>query len=174
MKTTREELVTETRRLASMIYSRALRTTRNDADSEDICQEVFRKVWNKAQTYDPTRSKKNWILTIADNQIRDYLRRKAKNREKVSLQSDEAQQYVDAKQAKPFEGTLAEERNSRITREVSLLSKALRNPVRMHYIEGLSYEEISSSLNIPTGTIKSRLFSARAILRKSLADLMAA
>jgi len=174
MKTIREELVAETRRLAGLIYSRALRTTRNDADSEDICQDVFERVWNKAQTYDPTRSKKTWILTIADNRIKDYLRKKAKNREKVSLQSDEAQQYVDAKQAKPSEGILAEERSTRIAHEVSLLNESLRAPVRMHYLEGRSYESISAALNIPTGTLKSRLNRARGILKDSLSDLAAA
>lgn len=175
MKPTKQELVNETRKIAGIIYSRAFHLTRNDADSEDICQDVLERVWKKWQTYEPTKgTPKGWILTIADNRIKDYLRKKAKNMEKVSLWSDEEDAYVDSKQKRPFEGVLAKERSSRITYEVSLLNETLGNPFRMHYLEGLSYQTISSSLNIPIGTVKSRLFSAREILRESLADLMAA
>jgi RNA polymerase sigma-70 factor, ECF subfamily len=157
-----------------------LRLVGNRAVAEDAFQETFLQVHLSAESFDPTRRFKPWLFTIAANKGRDALRRNARRRA-LDLSapisgasgggdSDSGgRTFVDLMAVDlpgPDAAMDAEERSRKVQQAVDRLPWALREILLLAYFQRMSYTQIAESLEIPLGTVKSRLHSAVAAFAK--------
>ncbi len=137
------------------------------AAAEDVFQEAFLQVHVSAETFDLTRRFKPWLFTIAANKGRDWHRKHSK-RTVLSLSQDiggdgEGTRFVDlmeADQELPDAHLLDNEQKGSIRNAVDQLPSHLREILLLSYFQQMSYIQIAESLQIPLGTVKSRLHSA--------------
>jgi len=147
-----------------------LRRYLGDAEmAEDAFQAAFLQVHLKCQQYEPGRAFRPWLYTIATNQAIDSQRRNRRHR-MVSLDrtggSEEAEQsgkLVDllvSLDADPSAGASTQERREWVQQAVDDLPEPMRQVVQLVYYQGLKYREAADVLEIPVGTVKSRLHTA--------------
>lgn len=135
--------------------------------AEDVFQETFLQVHTSAETFDPTRRFKPWLFTIAANKGRDH-HRKQNRRQEMSLSASigpdgEGQRFVDLMEAElpTPDGPILDAERSRLVKEVlDSMPSHLREIVLLSYFQRLSYNQIAETLEIPLGTVKSRLHAA--------------
>jgi RNA polymerase sigma-70 factor (ECF subfamily) len=133
--------------------------------AEEAAQEAFIRAWQRLYSYKPQFSFRNWIFSIAVHTALGRLRRapKEENIDQLPLEA-------------PVEGPEAEleakERRALVQRAVMALPPACRAVLVLREYESLSYQEIAAALDIPVGTVMSRLNYARSQLRQALAPLM--
>lgn len=134
----------------------------------DLEQEVFIRLWQKRHTYTEQGHEKSWVSVITNNICIDYFKNKFYNQERqhVEIPGNLADEKFNPESAY---NTLWRQRI--ILRAVNNLPKKLRQVIILYEFEGMSLEQIASHLNIPVGTVKSRLFNARRILAQDLAFL---
>lgn len=151
-------------RYSKAVYSLAKRMLRSDADAEEITQDVFVKIWHKAGDYAPSKGKvSTWILTIAHNSAIDALRRR-KAKGNLEAFEDELERVAD-------------ERPTKDLLEVSAIAKSLESLdagekicIELAYFEGLSHSQLAGKLELPLGTIKTRIRTGLEKLRTVLGD----
>lgn len=140
--------------------------------NEDIEQEVYIKAWKHIDKYKSYGSFKSWISTIAKNLSKDYLKSSSYKARINSISEDcHLSSIVDTKSI-PEQEMTRKFRKRRIKNAIENLKPKLKQVIILYEIEGLSYEEISSKLKVPVGTVKSRLYNAKQILAKELEDLL--
>lgn len=134
--------------------------------AEDLIQETFVQVHLAANTFDPTRSFRPWIYTIAANKARDHLRSRGR-RPLFSLDStggdDEGSalaQTIPAEQTPLSEQAEANERQAAVRKLIDQMPEHLRLILMLGYFQQLPYAEIAEILQVPVGTVKSRLHAA--------------
>jgi RNA polymerase sigma-70 factor (ECF subfamily) len=135
-------------------------------EAQDASQEAFVRAWRNIRRFDPTRRFFPWYGTILRNICISRLRRRS-SRKTVEL--------LDGAPGTPPEAgpvLLAErnERKDRIWRAIRQLSDTQREIIVMNHFQEMSYREIAEALDIPLGTVMSRLHNARAALRRKLTD----
>jgi RNA polymerase sigma-70 factor (ECF subfamily) len=134
--------------------------------AEDIAQETLLMVWSKAAYFDPARSSASaWVYTIARNLRIDRLRRDRRSQlhalyDKVEPEGPE----------RPGDALDAMERERRVREALGRLSEEQVRVVELSFFEGLSHSDIAGLLDIPLGTVKSRLRLAMSRLREFLGD----
>jgi RNA polymerase sigma-70 factor (ECF subfamily) len=137
------------------------------AAAEDVFQEAFLQVHLSADTFDAARRFKPWLFTIAANKARDH-HRKHGRRTTVPLLSEiggagEGQRFVDIMEAdlpSPDLPVLDAERSRLVRRVVDDMPVHLREILLLSYFQRMSYSQIAQTLQIPLGTVKSRLHTA--------------
>jgi len=158
------------------VYSFVARSVRNPADAEDLAQDVFVQAFAAIGRYRSEASFKTWVFRIAHNRVIDYARRSRK-RAAVTLEPANDPDKDDMHAAENFAGPATDdpmtelcrdELSERVRRAVASLSDKLRAVVILYDFEGCSYEDIAAIVGCPVGTVKSRLFNARAELKRKL------
>jgi RNA polymerase sigma-70 factor (ECF subfamily) len=137
------------------------------AAAEDVFQETFLQIHLSAETFDTDRRFKPWLFTIAANKARDH-HRKYGRRVTMSLSSsiggdDEGGRFVDLLEADlpgPDMPVLDAERCRLVKGVIDQMPHHLREILLLSYFQKLSYNQIADSLEIPLGTVKSRLHTA--------------
>jgi RNA polymerase sigma-70 factor (ECF subfamily) len=161
------------------IYGYVKRLVGNETDAEDITQEVFLKALNSLHRFREESSLQTWLFRIATNLCRDAHRRRQREKGWLSLwrQADEQNEteeggIVDPPDDRfnPEKLLLHEELSAMLSQAIEQLPLAMREVLILHDVEQMPYEEIAQALGVPLGTVKSRLFHARARLRESLAN----
>lgn len=173
-----EEMV---ERYQHKIYGYVRRLVGNETDAEDITQEVFLKALTSLHAFREESSLQTWLFRIATNLCRDLMRRRQRERGWFSLwrrteeeQDGGGERLLDIPdlEGDPERLLLREELGELLQRAIEGLPWRMREVLVLHDLEALSYEEIAQALGIPLGTVKSRLFHARARLREALASYM--
>ncbi|MBX3357393.1 MAG: sigma-70 family RNA polymerase sigma factor [Phycisphaeraceae bacterium] len=148
-----------------------VRLTGNRAAAEDAFQDTFLQVHLSAESFDASRRFKPWLFTIAANKARDALR-KTTRRRTLDLSAPIAgghgadgdrRTYVDLMEVDvdpPGAALDIRERDRNVQEVLDRLPYALREILVLAYFQRLSYNQIAESLEIPLGTVKSRLHSA--------------
>lgn len=139
--------------------------------AEDLAQETLLKVWRKAKLFDARKaSASTWIFTIARNLRIDAARRAARGA--VDVEIDEASIAADED---PLADEIVErtERDKIIHEAFTTLPQNQLEVVKLHFLEDAAHSEISERLNVPLGTVKSRLRLAFQKIRKEIGDLHA-
>jgi RNA polymerase sigma-70 factor, ECF subfamily len=133
--------------------------------AEDLAQEVMFTVWRKADYFDPERaSAATWIFTIARN-----LRIDLKRREQKPALTEDDLDYLE--EPDPGEQTLALEREQRVRAALEKLPGEQAEVIRLSFFEDRPHAEIAKSLDIPLGTVKSRIRLAMTRLRTLVGEL---
>jgi RNA polymerase sigma-70 factor (ECF subfamily) len=134
--------------------------------AEDLAQEAMLKVWRKAKLFDPGKaSAATWIFTIARNLRIDAARRAAK----PALDSEDPA-FSPEEEPRADELMERQSRDEKIRAAFQSLPPAQYEVVRLHFIEDAPHSEIAERLNLPLGTVKSRLRLAFEKIRKELGD----
>jgi RNA polymerase sigma-70 factor, ECF subfamily len=133
--------------------------------AEDAAQEAFVRVWQNLNSYKPQHAFRSWLYRIAANAALDSLRRERPSVELNTLS------LADASSG-PEQTAEENQRAVQVRRAITHLSSPLRMVLILREYQELSYQEISEALDIPTGTVMSRLNTARSQLRQELSVLM--
>lgn len=155
-------------RIVALIFS----ILQDFAQAEDIAQEVFVKAFRNLPHFRNESLFSTWLYQIAMNQTRSFLRwKKIRSWIPLTKHSDEGEDFeMDISDPAPssLENLISDERKKALKEAVQDLEPEFRTVIALRDIQGLSYEETAEVLNLNTGTVKSRLFRARAALRKIL------
>ena len=155
------------------LYSYLRRSLGNAELAEDVFQATFLAIHLKCSMFEEGRRFRPWLYTIATNAAIDATRRNKRNK-LVSLDSpsnsgsqDESVQManlIESDELDPLESMSQEERASMVRKALQDLPESLMAVVQLVYYQGLKYREAAEVLNLPVGTVKSRLHSAIAKL----------
>lgn len=144
-------------------------------DSEDIVQETFLRIFRKKNAYKNIAKFSTWIYTITGNLAKTELRRR-KKRKLFSLSGlkyeDKDYEIPDTSKRDPEEQADSVVKEEIIQEAINSLSPKFKEVVILRDIQELSYEEISSIIKVPLGTVKSRVNRARLKLQEILKDLI--
>ncbi len=166
------------RRHKQRIFSYVCRMTHDSPDAEDLTQEVFIRAYQSRHRFRADAAVDTWLYRIATNLVIDRFRRNQRAPQPwVPL--DEDDDTPDAlpatdRESDPEARAQLGELQREVRRAVQTLPPKLRGAVVLHDIEGLSYEEVAEALGCPVGTVKSRLFNGRHLLRRKLAHYVEA
>jgi RNA polymerase sigma-70 factor (ECF subfamily) len=143
------------------LYAAAYRMTGNAADAEDLVQETLLRAYRGFDRYTPGTNVKAWLYTILQRVRTDALRKKGRSPETVELEGEGP--AVAGRQ----EGAVQQRDLEQVLRA---LPEAFRTAVMLRDVEELSYEEIASVLEVPMGTVMSRIHRGRALARAALRE----
>ena len=154
-------------RYSRPVYSLARRLLRDDETTEEVVQEVFMRLWTRADEFDSARGRLlPWLLTITHHRAIDELRRRRARGQANDI--DIVLATAEAADGDPaHEAALAETREA-VRRALQHLPEAQRRPIELAYFGGLSQAEIATMLDEPLGTIKTRMRLALQKLREFL------
>ncbi|MCA9290243.1 MAG: sigma-70 family RNA polymerase sigma factor [Phycisphaerales bacterium] len=154
-------------RFASLVFKNARQILPSQAEAEDAVQEVFIRLWQTADRYDPRRAKLvTWVMLIARRHLIDRLRRSAVRPKPSSLDSERTPQ-ADAPVIRDGE---YDERNARLLERIADLPELQRVVIERAYLQGFTLREVSEQLNAPLGTIKSALSRGLVRLRERVSS----
>jgi RNA polymerase sigma-70 factor, ECF subfamily len=144
------------------VYNVALRMLRNPEDARDIAQSVFLKAWQNLSSYDPKYKFYSWIYRMAINESLNILRSHGRDAEPVD-------ERLPAEDAGPLDVLAAGQGREAVLAAVRRLKPEHRSVIVLHYFVDLPYEDIADVLEVDAKTVKSRLYSARQVLKDQLA-----
>jgi RNA polymerase sigma-70 factor (ECF subfamily) len=144
------------------VFNLCYRMLYERTEAEDAAQEAFLRAYLNLQRYDPSRSFKTWLLTIASNHCIDRLRRR--RLKWLSLEDPLPNMSLSADEPEPEDVTILNERSRAVQELLSQLAPDYRAAVVLRYWYDYSYTEIADILDTTESAIKSRLFRARQIL----------
>lgn len=152
------------------LYGRALRLTGGDeARSEDLVQETVLKAWRAWDTYESGTNCKAWLMTILRNSFMNEFRRRKNRPAPVDYDDvEERPVWSQLHQEDPAGEFFDRIVDDRVVEAIEGLPETFRVPLVLSDLEGLSYDEIAEQLEVPVGTVKSRLHRARRRLQGEL------
>jgi RNA polymerase sigma-70 factor, ECF subfamily len=142
------------------LYGTAYRMTRNAHDAEDLVQETFLRAYRAFGTYTPGTNIRAWLFTILHRVRTDAFRKAGRSPQTVELK-DEGPPVA------PAQDILAAG-NEVVERAVERLPEVFRTAVLLRDVDDFSYEEIARILEVPVGTVMSRIHRGRRLLRAAL------
>lgn len=152
------------------LYRVALRLTGNPSDADDLVQETMLKAYRAWHQYEQGTNAKGWLLTILRHAFINEYRRRRRHPETVDLDAIEPYAVLDDErqdddpQGQFFDKIVDDE----VLQAIDALPEQFREAVVLSDVEGMSYEEVARILDVPIGTVKSRLFRGRRLLQAKL------
>jgi RNA polymerase sigma-70 factor, ECF subfamily len=159
------------------LYAGAVRLTRNPADADDLLQETYLRAYRGFTGFRPGTNLKAWLYRILTNTYISAYRQKQRRPQTVS-ESEIEEWYLYEKLAESDKAPSAEVEvldtlpDDDVRRALESLPDRFREAVILADVEGFTYQEIASILDIPPGTVMSRLHRGRKALQKALWDVM--
>ena len=145
-------------RFSGVLFSTAYRVLNNQEAAEDVLQDVFIQIWEKAPLYDPSRGKPiTWALTLTRNKAIDRLRstqRRSRLQDDVQRESETFEQF-DGRSS--FDALASGEEGVLVREAMQKLSKDQREAIELAFFSFLTQTEIAERLNEPLGTVKARI-----------------
>lgn len=149
--------------------------TNHSADTEDIAQQVFIRLWKAAERYQPTAKFTTFLFTITRNLVFNATRKKSRRKEhSLDEQEDEWHQTIEDgnSHSRPDQSLAQTELREVIDRAIAALPEKQRLAVVLRRYEKMPYEEIASVLELSVSAVKSQLFRARTALREALSPYL--
>jgi RNA polymerase sigma-70 factor (ECF subfamily) len=157
------------RRHQAAILTLARVLTGGRADADDAAQEVFVRAWRSLRGFRGDSTFRTWLHRVAINVIRTSQVKETRLRRWFARGAPEGEPFDPPARGEPIDAALA--RRQAIDRALASLPDELRVPVTLRDLQGLEYKEIAALLNVPIGTVESRIFRARQRLRPLLEPL---
>ncbi len=162
------------RRCADKAYNFALRLSGNEQDAHDLVQEAFLRGFEHRDRYDPSRPFEAWIMRILKNVFLDAMRRYDR-KHVISLDAPtpterEApwEEILPGTDPAPLDTLLDGERKDILQAALMKLQPHYRMAIILCDIEGMNYEEIAGIMDVPMGTVASRIHQGRLLLKREL------
>lgn len=153
------------------LYRVALRLTANPSDADDLVQETMLKAFRAWDQYEKGTNAKGWLLTILRHAFINEYRRRTRHPENVDLDTIEPFAVFGEIQDEDPQGAFFDKIvDDEVLKAIDQLPETFRETLVLSDVEGMSYQEIAKILEIPVGTVKSRLFRARQALQGKLYD----
>ncbi len=149
----------------------ALSLTRNEADADDLVQETFLRAYRSWDRYQPGTECRGWLFTICRNL---FLNSRVRVQREIALEppeleAREAAMVHDTVRNGPLEDTwLRADLAPAVQRALAELPEVLRSAVVLVDMQGLQYDEAARVMEVPVGTVRSRLFRGRRLLQQAL------
>ena len=160
-------------RYGKLAYSLIFRMVRDSAAAEDLVQETFLRVWNRAQSFDAERGALGpWILAVARNRAIDYIRSRDGRMSAAAVDLDRLENHPLF--AKLEDSALSLDRSRRLKAAFAKLAPHQREVIELAYFEGLSQTEMAERMNQPLGTVKTWVRAALKALRQELTEAVVA
>lgn len=141
--------------LAPRVHAVVLRVVRDPAMSEEVTQEVMVELWRLAPRFDPTRgSAAAWAATLAHRRAVDRVRSSQSTRDRDQRDVDRTPATPHDQVAEQVEDRLERER---VRRALDSLTPIQRESIELAYFSGYTYREVASVLDVPEGTVKTRI-----------------
>jgi len=153
------------------VYGIVRRMIPNDEDARDLAQEAFIRAFRHLNQFDQNRRFSSWLFRIAHNLCIDHYRRRRLDTVPMVRHSDgEEEEAWDLPDVGPSPAELFSdrERGQRLLVAVESLPPAYRVVILMRHQQGLAYDEIAESLEVPLGTVKARIHRAHRLLKEKL------
>ncbi|MFN2387102.1 MAG: sigma-70 family RNA polymerase sigma factor [Thermoanaerobaculia bacterium] len=170
----REDLFeTLLRRYQTRVMGHVARMVGNREDALDLTQEIFIKVFQALDRYNAQYKFSTWLFRIAGNAAIDHLRKRRPRTVPLESQDPEARPAMSSIEYKsddldPYAELRNLQRGEAISRAIHDLPPEFRELITLRHFAGLSYEEIAEIKDMPLGTVKNKLFRARAVLKERL------
>ena len=158
-------------RFSGVLFSTALQILNDHREAEDVVQEVFVQIWDKAKLYDAARGKPlTWAMTLTRNKAIDRLR-SAQRRYRLQDQVEKETKVTNQVTLKDSPQEVENLEKSRMIRAAVLeLSKEQREAIELAFFSGLTQNEIAQELNQPLGTVKARIRRGMLRLKEMIAS----
>lgn len=157
-----------------LLFGLILSILKKREEAEDILQEVFTTIWQKAEQFDLERGTVyTWIVSLSRNKSIDRLRSKVYKEQKkqsTSLDDEDVFHPLYSNESDPLENTIFKDRAKKLYDAMEKLSDKQRQVLQVSYFDGMSQSEISDEYNIPLGTVKTRMRDGMIKLRELLAN----
>lgn len=167
-----ESLETLYDRYSALVFSVSLRVLYDWQLAEDVTQEVFLRLWQRPESYDPTRGRLlSWLMSVTRNRAIDEHRRIS--RRQRSEQGEEPQQELRDHDASidPALGAALAEMRGAVLVAMGALPVAQRKVIELAYFGGFAQTEIAERTGVPLGTVKTRARLAMRKLREALEEM---
>ena len=157
-------------RFSGVLFSTALQILNDHREAEDVVQEVFVQIWDKAKLYDAARGKPlTWAMTLTRNKAIDRLR-SAQRRYRLQDQVEKETKITNQIAFKDSSEEVEILEKSRLIRAAVLeLSREQREAIELAFFSGLTQNEIAQELNQPLGTVKARIRRGMLRLKEMIA-----
>ena len=156
-------------RFSGVLFSTAYRVLNNQEAAEDVLQDVFIQIWEKAPLYDPVRGKPmTWAVTLTRNKAIDRLRSTVRRNRLHDDMEREAETFEQFDDRSSFDAVAAGETSQIVRDAIQKLSKDQREAIELAFFSSLTQGEIAERLNEPLGTIKARIRRGMMKLREVL------
>ena len=163
-------------RYKDSIYFMLLKMVRNKDDAEDLTLEAFGKAFMNLEQYSPKFAFSTWLFRIASNNCIDFMRKK--KMETTSIDQDFENDtgapfiFLPSKGLNPEEEAIKNQKFKLMRELVDELKPQYKKLIELRYFKGLSYDEISTELDLTLGTVKAQLFRARKTLEEIIKPKM--
>ena len=156
-------------RFSGLLLALSRRILGDEAEAEEILQEVFLQVWNQAGRYDPSRSSvSTWLVLITRSRSIDRLRsRQVKERTLTNLKQENQDRHTSPEGPA---SVLLHDRRQRLRQEMANLPPEQKEILELAFFKGMTQSEIAKGTGIPLGTVKTRTLLAMKKLRNALAS----
>ena len=157
------------------LYRICYRMLGNKHEAEDIAQEAFVRAFINIHTFDTNRKFSTWLYRIGTNLCIDRIRKKKPDyfldAEVAGTEGLNMYSQIASKEELPEQEVLKMEMQDRVQYEISRLPDKYRAVIVLKYMEDLPLQEISDILEMPLGTVKTRIHRGREALRKQLSNM---
>lgn len=142
-----------------LLFGMILSIVKSRTEAEDILQEVFINIWQKADMFNENRGNVfSWIVTLTRNRAIDRIRSKGyKNQQKTSASIDNPAIKLKGDHYDPLETTIFSDRAKLVKKALQEIPEKQSKVLKIAYYKGLTQSEISEHLKIPLGTVKTRM-----------------
>jgi RNA polymerase sigma-70 factor (ECF subfamily) len=156
-------------RFAPPLFTLLKQMLEDDSDAQDVLQEGFLYLWDKASSYSPARAKAfNWAVMVFRHKAIDRLRSRGRRARMTDRAALELPELLSQNPARADEHAVVRERTAAVLKAVQSLPKEQRSLIECAFLKGLTHHAISESLGLPLGTVKTNI--RRGLLR--LRDLL--
>lgn len=166
------------------VFSIAYKITKDPQEAEDIVHDVFIKCVDEYRQYDQEKRFKPWLGAITKNHSINEMKKKSSrpthyvgiihesdyNHNNNNATEDDLSYFnaVDEKIKTPYENAKNKEKRQIINKSLEKLKEEFKEVIKLKYFEGLQYEEIAEKINVPIGTVMSRIYNAKRKLKEEL------
>ncbi len=155
-----------------LLFGMVISIVKKREEAEDVLQEIFVKIWNKAGSFNENRGNVySWIVTLARNKAIDRIRSKGyKTQQKQSASIHEPFFRLEGDKYDPMETTIFSDRAELVKKALAEIPEEQSEVIKIAYYQGMTQSEIAKYLDIPLGTVKTRTRQGMIKLKRILED----